>query len=240
MADRRAPVPWSGRRAAVLAVLVGAAVILLLAPSVHARLIDAVEAAGELIRRRPAIGMVVFVLLAALSAMLAFVSSAVLIPVAVHVWGAPLCAVLLWIGWFLGGLATYAVGRYFGRPIVERLVRPATIARYEAWARSSVALAPILVIQLALPSDAAGYIFGIVRCRPLVFLGALALAEVPYALGAVYLGLSFLERNLPALLALGVAGIGLSVWAVTHLHRRTAAGPREETVTDGSSRFGRV
>jgi hypothetical protein len=138
----------------------------------------------------------------------------------VHVWGAPLCAVLLWIGWFLGGVATYAVGRYFGRPMVERLVRPATIAKYETWARSSVALAPILLVQLALPSDAAGYIFGIVRCRVGIFLAALAVAEVPYALGAVYLGLSFLERDLPALLGLGLAGLALSAWAITRLHRR--------------------
>jgi uncharacterized membrane protein YdjX (TVP38/TMEM64 family) len=195
-------------------------VVLLLAPSVHTRLMDVIAAVGDLIARRPVVGMSAFVLLAALSAMLAFVSSAVLIPVAVHVWGAPLCALLLWLGWFLGGVATYAVGRYLGRPIVERLVAPATIARYERWARSSVALAPILLVQLALPSDAAGYVFGIVRCRPGVFLAALAVAEVPYALGAVYLGLSFLERNLVALLGLGLAGIALSAWAIARLHRR--------------------
>ncbi len=221
----------------MLALLVGGAALLLLAPSVHARLLETIEAVGELIQRRPAAGMVAFVLLAALSAMLAFLSSAVLIPVAVHVWGAPLCALLLWIGWFLGGVATYAIGRYFGRPIVERLVRPATIARYEAWARSGVALVPILLVQLALPSDAAGYVFGIVRCRPATFLVALALVEVPYALGAVYLGVSFLERNLLTLLALGLGGIALSFWALTRLHRRAAAKGDEETVTEHSSRL---
>jgi uncharacterized membrane protein YdjX (TVP38/TMEM64 family) len=124
------------------------------------------------------------------------------------------------------------VGRYLGRLIVERLVRPATIAQYEAWARSGVALVPILLIQLAVPSDAAGYVFGIIRRRPATFLVALALVEVPYALGAVYLGVSFLERNLLTLLALGAAGIGLSAWALTRLHRRMAARRDEETVTD--------
>ncbi len=213
----------------MLAVLVSGVAILLLAPAVHARLLDIIQAVGELIGRRPAVGMVAFVLLGALSAMIAFVSSAVLIPVAVHVWGAPLCALLLWIGWFLGGVATYAVGRYLGRPMVERLVHPATLARYEAWARSGPTLAPILLLQLALPTDAAGYVFGIVRCRPVAFLGALALAEVPYALGAVYLGVSFLERNVLALLALGLAGIGLSFWALTRLRRRAAAGPDEKS-----------
>ena len=115
-----------GRRTALVAIIVASAALLLLTPSLHATLMDAVDAGGELIQRRPALGMAAFVVLAAVSAMVAFVSSAVLVPVAVHVWGAPLCALLLWLGWFLGGVAAYAVGRYLGRPIVERLVSPAT------------------------------------------------------------------------------------------------------------------
>jgi uncharacterized membrane protein YdjX (TVP38/TMEM64 family) len=218
----------------VLTAILAIALTLLLLPAIHDRLLRAIAGAGELIRHRPATGMLTFVLLAALSAMLAFVSSAVLIPVAVHVWGAPLCALLLWLGWFLGGVATYAVGRYLGRPIVERLVSPGTVARYEVWARSSVALAPILLAQLALPTDAAGYIFGIVRCRPAVFLAALALAEVPYALGAVYLGVSFLERDAIALFGLGLAGIALSAWALTTVHRRVAAHLPEESLRRAS------
>ncbi len=221
-----------GRRAVALMVLVGAAAILLLAPSVHARLLDAIDAVGLLIRHRPVAGMIGFVLLAALSAMVAFVSSAVLIPVAVHVWGAPLCAVLLWLGWFLGGVAAYATGRYLGRPVVERFLRPATIARYERWTSSGLALVPILLIQLAVPSDVAGYVFGMIRCRPVPFLLALALAEVPYAVGAVYLGVSFLERDMVALLVLGVLGIGLGAWALARLHRRVRLS--EESISPAS------
>ena len=40
-------------------------------------------------------------------------------------------------------------------------------------ARSGVALVPILLIQLAVPSDVPGYVFGIVRCRQAVYLPAL-------------------------------------------------------------------
>jgi uncharacterized membrane protein YdjX (TVP38/TMEM64 family) len=183
------------------------------------------DAVADLIRRRPAAGMIAFVLFAALSAMVAFVSSAVLIPVAVQVWGPLTCALLLWTGWFLGGIAAYAVGRFLGRPVVRRLVRPATLDHYEAWARSGVALAPILLIQLAVPSDVAGYVFGIVRCRPAVFLPALALAEIPYAVGAVYLGIGFLTRDPIVLLSLGAAGAGLSVWALKRVYRRSAERP---------------
>jgi len=207
----------------VLTAILAIALALLLLPAIHDRLLRAIAGAGELIRQRPAAGMLTFALLAALSAMLAFVSSAVLIPVAVHVWGPVTCALLLWTGWFLGGIAAYAVGRYLGRPIVERLVRPAAIARYERWARSGPTLVPILLLQLAVPSDVAGYVFGLVRCRFPMFLLALAVAEVPYALGAVYLGVSFLEGRILSLMLLGIGGVLLSWWALRYLRRAHAA-----------------
>jgi uncharacterized membrane protein YdjX (TVP38/TMEM64 family) len=207
----------------VLTAILAIALALLLLPAIHDRLLRAIAGAGELIRQRPAAGMLTFVLLAALSAMLAFVSSAVLIPVAVHVWGPVTCALLLWTGWFLGGIAAYAVGRYLGRPSVERLVRPAAIARYERWARSGPTLVPILLLQLAVPSDVAGYVFGLVRCRFPMFLIALAVAEVPYALGAVYLGVSFLEGRVLSLMLLGIGGVLLSWWALRYLRRAHAA-----------------
>ena len=93
---------------------------------------------------------------------------------------------------------------------------------------------PMLMLQLAIPSDLASYLFGLVRCRFMVFVVALAIAEVPYALGAVYLGTSFLERRIVPLLAIGIAGVLLSLWAIRQLHRHseplTALPPTEPLV----------
>jgi len=198
--------------------------VLLVARPVHAWLLSQFAAAEGLIRQQPAWGMVVFVALAAISAMIAFVSSAVLIPVAVYVWGPWMCFALLWAGWFLGGLAAYAIGRYLGRPIVHRLVRPAALERQERWARSRRSLIGIVLLQLAIPSDLAGYVFGLIRCPFLPFVGALALAEVPYALGAVYLGVSFVQRRIIPLLLLGLAGVLLSMVALRMYHRHGGGG----------------
>ena len=213
--------PWSHRRVIALSLLLTIAVLLVLARPAHAWLLSLFAQAESAIRHREAWGMIVFVLLAALSAMVAFVSSAFLVPVAIYVWGPVVCFLLLWAGWFLGGLAGYAIGRYLGRPVVERLVRPGALARYEGWARSGKSLVPMLMLQLAVPSDLASYLFGLVRCRFILFAAALALAEVPYALGAVYLGASFLERRILPLVALGVGGELLSAWAVSRLHDPT-------------------
>jgi len=203
--------------------------VLLVARPVHAWLLSQFAAAEGVIRQQPAWGMVIFVVLAALSAMIAFVSSAVLIPVAVYVWGPWVCFALLWAGWFLGGLAAYAIGRYLGRPIVHRLVRPAALERQERWARSRRSLVGIVLLQLAIPSDLAGYVFGLIRCPFLPFVGALALAELPYALGAVYLGVSFVQRRILPLLLLGLAGALLSVLALQAYHRHVGAAKRPAT-----------
>lgn len=195
------------------------ATVLLLARPVHQWLLSLFALAEGAIRDQQAWGMLAFVLLAALSAMLAFVTSSVLIPVAIYVWGPWLSFALLWAGWFLGGVAAYTIGRYLGRPIVRRLVPAAALERQERWARSRGSLVGIVLLQLAVPSDLAGYVFGMIRCPLGPYLMALAVAEIPYALGAVYLGVSFVERRVLPLLAVGVAGVLLSVLAF-RAHRR--------------------
>ena len=212
------------RRAAMLLLLLALTVVLLVARPVHDWLLDRFAAAEPVIRQQPVPGMLVFVLLTAVSAMLAFVSSAVLIPVAIYVWGPMVCFILLWTGWFLGGLAAYIIGRYLGRSVVHRLVRPGALERQEQWARSGGrSLAGILLLQLAIPSDLAGYVFGLIRCPFRPFAVALACAEIPYALGAVFLGMSFVQRRLLPLLILGVAGTALSLAAFRVYHRRVGA-----------------
>jgi hypothetical protein len=45
---------------------------------------------------------------------------------------------------------------------------------------------------------------------------------VPYAVGAVYLGVSFVERQIIPLLIVGLAGVLLSVLAIRVYHRHAA------------------
>jgi uncharacterized membrane protein YdjX (TVP38/TMEM64 family) len=212
------------RRIVPIVLLVCLSLMLVLAPPVHAWLLSLVDWAAAMIDQRATWGMIVFVFLAGISALVAFLSSAVLVPVAIEAWGPSMCFVLLWIGWFSGGLAGYAIGRFLGRPAVDLLVSSQTLGRYENWTSSRKTLPPMLLLQLAVPSDLASYLFGLVRCRFLVFALALAAAEVPYALGAVYLGASFLERRVVPLIALGVAAVLLSFWALHQLHEIPIAG----------------
>ncbi len=223
------PAVGHDRRLTALGVLtVLAATIVLIGP-LHRWLLGVFATVEALMQRHPSMGMLAFVGLAALSAMLAFLSSTVLIPAAIQVWGPATSAALLWTGWLLGGVAAYGVGRYLGRPVAEVLVARRTLARYEGWVRSKVSLARALLFQLAVPSDAAGYVFGLTRYPLRWFTIGLALAEIPYALGAVFLGASFLQRRLVPLVSLGLIGALLSWLALRAIHRSSqpVSGERE-------------
>ena len=171
-----------------------------------------------MIATSPVLGVVIFVLLAALSAMLVFFSGLLLVPIGIDAWGPLVCFLLLWSGWFLGGVITYSIGRRFGRPAVLRMLSEEKMARYENRIPQASSFAAALLTQLVLPSDISGYFFGLLGYRARVYLGSLALAELPYALATVYLGTAFMERQYRLLLA--VAALGLLVFGIVRLRRR--------------------
>lgn len=217
--------------------LLGLAVVVLVALSVsdpaHALLDRLLTLAEEAVRRHPAEGGIFFVLFAAVSAMLAFFSSAVLVPVAVKAWGEPLTGLLLWLGWFLGGASSYVVGRYFGGPLLERLLPAEEVEKYTGKIRRRSKFHVILLFQTALPSEIPGYVLGIVACPLPRYLAALALAELPFVIGAVYLGKSFLDRDYVMMGAVGAAGIVLVFGALQLWQRRPS---RDRSRENGRAR----
>ncbi len=184
------------------------------------RLVTEVE---EVVRRHPVAGMLTFVALAAVSAVLAFFSSAVVVPVGVKAWGEAWTFVLLWIGWLLGGGATYLIGRYLGRGAIRLLVAEERVAYYEKRVGRRLRFPMVLLFQLALPSEIPGYVLGTLRYPFLRYVMALAIAELPFAIGAIYLGWSFLRGSYVLLLIAGAAGIALSAAALHHFHARISS-----------------
>ena len=161
-----------------------------------------------------------FVLLAALSAMLAFFSTAVLVPAAVYAWGPWLSAVLLWLGWMLGGLGAYTLASLVGRPAMRWVAHGHPFTAYETRLRRETPFGLVLLFQLALPSEIPGYVLGLARYPLHRYLAALAIAELPYAVGTMLLGESFVSRRVWLLVALGAGAVVMAVVLGRVLRRR--------------------
>lgn len=173
----------------------------------------------NLIAQAPLLGMLAFLLLAMLSAMVAFFSSALFAPVAIVAWGKAACFLLLWCGWFLGGVASYCVGRFLGRTVAATIVGDNRIAAWEGQVSSRTRFIHVLFFQAVVPSEVPGYVLGVLRYRVLFYLAALGITELPYAVATVYLGDSFLKGESGVFILLGIAAITLAAFVV-QIHRR--------------------
>jgi uncharacterized membrane protein YdjX (TVP38/TMEM64 family) len=167
----------------------------------------------------PVLGKLLFVLLALASAMFAFFSSAVITPIGIYAWGSVETFVLLWIGWLLGGITSFLVGRYLGRSVVSVLLGESRLSSWETQLDRRAKFIHVLLFQAAVPSEIPGYVLGILRYRFPLYLAALAITELPYAVGTVFLSESFLKGESMLFVAIGAGTILISVIAFqTHRH----------------------
>ncbi len=210
--------PIHGRAIAVLAIFAILAGLLSL-ESVHDWIRQALAWAAPIATSHPVLGPAMFVLLAALSAVLAFFSSAIVVPAAVYAWGRPATACLLWLGWWLGGVVTYALGRGLRAPAIRALAQAPALEKHLPRLPDRLDWPMVLLMQLALPSEVPGYLCGMMKVRFAVYASALALAELPYAAGAVLAGDSIVHGRATWLLALGAAAALAMALAYRLLHR---------------------
>ena len=223
------PAPETGRPARVTAAvkrIVGLGLLLLAvgalasSDSLHAFVLRVIEPAERIIVEHPVLGATLFIVFSALSAMVAFFSTAVITPVAVETWGAGTSIALLWIGWMLGGVCAYGIGRSLGRPVIRALTSPDALDRFENRISSRAPFGLVLLFQLAMPSEVPGYVLGVARYRFLKYVLILGMVELPFSIGTVQLGASFIEQRSWVLIAIGGAGIVLTTWAIYTLQKR--------------------
>jgi uncharacterized membrane protein YdjX (TVP38/TMEM64 family) len=191
------------RRAAILLTLCVVLAGIASSSALHEALLDVLAATRDIIARHAVAGALTFIVLAAVSAMFTFVSIAVIVPAAVFAWGAPASVGLLWLGWILGGVTTYSIGRFLGRPAVRWLTASETLRRLESRIPADAPVWLVMLLQLALPSEIPGYVLGLVRYSFASYVLALGLAELPYTIATVYLGASFVAGQSGLILTTG-------------------------------------
>ena len=211
------------RRAGIVIAVLLVTGLLALSDTVHHQIVAGLALAEPVIAQHPVLGALIFMGLAALSAMLVFFSGVLLVPIGVQTWGETGCFLMLWSGWCLGGLVTYAIGRRLKRPAVQRMLSGGMIDRYERRIPEGGSFVTAVLVQLAVPSDVSGYFFGLLGYPLRIYLGALMLTEIPYALATVFLGSAFMQKQYVLLLsAAGIALVALGLAWLRWRHGRAS------------------
>jgi len=207
------------RHLLIIGLLIVVAGLIAASDTLHDRTEAIIFWTENLIAQAPLLGMLVFLLFAMLSAMVAFFSSALLAPIGVYAWGKAGCFALLWGGWFLGGIVSFCIGRFLGRSVASAIIGDEKIAAWENQVSEHTRFIHVLFLQAVVPSEIPGYVLGMLRYRFLLYLAALGITELPYAVATVYLGESFLRGESAVFILVGIGAIALAA-VVVQIHRR--------------------
>ncbi len=211
------------RRVLLGVALVALVVFVVSSAAAHATLLRLLEALADASAGHRARAATLVVLFTAVAASVAFVSSWLVVPFAVYTWGPGGALLLIWTGWLLGGAVSYALGRRLGPPVVRWLGFGPLLARYQEQVSARTPFALAVLVQLALPSEVRGYLFGLGRYPFGRYLLSLGLAELPFGVATMYLGAGVVQRRLAPVLALAAALVLLSAASWYALHRRMTA-----------------
>jgi uncharacterized membrane protein YdjX (TVP38/TMEM64 family) len=203
--------------------LIAGAALLTLAVLLHSATFQGfVERAAAwaegLMEAHPVTGAIVFVLFSALSAMLVFTSSVVLVPPANLVWGKPVTFLLLLGGWVAGAAMAYGIGK-LAEPLLVRLGYKEKLEKYQQFVSKRMKFWAVLVFCLAIPSEVPGYLFGSLRYSFWKFIAAIAIAEAIYGLGIIFAGEGLLEAQ-PGIVLVTLGAMAAIAVAAGFLLRR--------------------
>jgi uncharacterized membrane protein YdjX (TVP38/TMEM64 family) len=182
-------------------------------------LLDVVVWGGETMREAPLWGAFIFFLASAGSVLFLFLSSTLLVPSAILVWGEWPTFLLLSSGWLAGWTATYAIGRFFrDRAFVGNKLGGHPLEK-TFFLSGKLPFSLVLIAVCSLPAEIPGYALGAARYPFGPFLLAVALAEIPFAFLIVFIGESFILENVGLFAGLIVVLCGILVWEVRSAHR---------------------
>lgn len=140
------------------------------------------------------LGIFIFLLIATASALLSPLTNAPLIPIAVALWGLVPTMVILLVGWLIGDIIAYYIGRYIGGPLFRYII---SAKRFDKWVeeiRKHTRFYMLLLLRVALPAEL-GYAFGIMRYPFGKYMLITFLAEIPFVIITTYASEAILEGN---------------------------------------------
>lgn len=169
-------------------------------------IMDGIELINSLASLHPILSALLFVFFTAVTAMVTFVGIFPLVPSAIMLWGPQFTLVLVMIGWFVGDLGMYVLGRGTGG---SSITKSSLYKKYKAIQESlkKTEFFIILLLRLALPSEMFGYALGVIKYKFSLYLLVTFLAELPFAILTVYGADAYLRGDIVTTGAIVIVGV---------------------------------
>jgi uncharacterized membrane protein YdjX (TVP38/TMEM64 family) len=168
------------------------------------------------IEDRPVPGVLLYISLNILDAMIAPGATLPLIPIAAKAWGRIPAGIVTMIGWTIGSLLAFLIARRWGASAVKKVTSMDRVRRLRKYIPRNLFWSVVL-LRAVMPMDVISYVLGLFTDMSWrTYLGATALGLLPSALLLAYLG------RLPhayEVFTLCVGGLAV-VWVVLAVRRK--------------------
>jgi uncharacterized membrane protein YdjX (TVP38/TMEM64 family) len=143
---------------------------------------------GIFVADHPIWGVLLYIVLNVLDAVVAPGATLPLIPVAVQAWGRTAAALVTTAGWTAGSLVAFSIARRWGLPMVRKLTSMERLRRMKRYIPENLFVS-VAVLRLISPMDVISYLLGLFTdiAWP-EYVAATALGLTPSAFVLAYLG----------------------------------------------------
>ncbi len=159
------------------------------------------------------LGMFLFVVIVALSIIIAPVSSVPLFPLASALWGWIIAALLGTLGWTIGAVVAFLLARRYGINLVKKVLPLDKIYKFEKKIPEKNLFFTVVFLRMVTPIDGVSYLFGLFNKMSLKsFTIATIIGLIPFSFAIAYVGsISIYYQAFVLLIALMIFIIGLII-----------------------------
>ena len=183
------------------------------------------ESLKEFIDHNTLQGVVIYILLNILDAVIAPGATLPLIPIAARAWGRIPAALVTTIGWTTGSLVAFYIARRWGVPVVKKLTSMERVKRLRPYVPAHPFWSVVL-LRLVVPMDVISYVLGLFTDMTWSsYALATALGLTPSAFILAYIGKAPRAYDF-MLLAIGAAAVGWIVYSTRRGARRSTVARR--------------
>ncbi len=147
------------------------------------------EEAKIFVEKGGVFGMVAYVVIAVIATVAAPISAGPLIPIAANVWGVAVTAALSILGWTIGSLVAFAIGRRYGLPLAQKFFSVRNLENMHKHIPQERIFWSVVLLRIMIPVDLLSYalgIFGVLGWRRYTL--ATIIGITPFAFIFAYLG----------------------------------------------------
>lgn len=124
-----------------------------------------------------------------------------------------------WVGRVIGTAIAFYLARFFGRKVIQHVVKAKTVKKYDHYFEKGKALLFLAYFLPLFPDDELSYLAGISAISPRIFLPLMAIGHVSGSLSLAYIGNGIQSFKEPMFIILSIITLIGGVWFLWHFRK---------------------